>query len=258
MADNVTAPATGAVFASDDVGGVQYPRVKIAFGADGSASDVNTGNALPVALDAASLAALENTTVTGPLTNAELRASAVPVSISGTVATASGANPVIQSNTITLSGAFSYAIGVLIGGSASANNSANRLQFASAAPAGGSIKIARARLYKSQATNAGGFRLWLFRGDPAAALSANNAAVSTGTAIGNSTATVRLIGRIDFDGPSGTVGSDGAVIIGVPLEGPRIVATLAAGQTDLFGVIECRSPYSGLSGETFSVTLELE
>jgi hypothetical protein len=65
MPDNVTAPGTGVVFASDDVGGVQYPRVKISFGADGSAGDVNTGTPLPVTLG---------------LTDAQLRAAAVPVS----------------------------------------------------------------------------------------------------------------------------------------------------------------------------------
>lgn len=49
MADNViaNAGAGGATFATDDIAGVHYPRTKIAFGADGAASDVATGNPLP-------------------------------------------------------------------------------------------------------------------------------------------------------------------------------------------------------------------
>lgn len=48
MADNITTPA-GPVLASDDIGGIQYPRTKVSFGADGSATDVSTGNPMPVA-----------------------------------------------------------------------------------------------------------------------------------------------------------------------------------------------------------------
>jgi len=56
MADNIIAPATGAVLATDDVGGVHYPRTKMSFGADGVAKDVSSADPLPVALptDAAS------------------------------------------------------------------------------------------------------------------------------------------------------------------------------------------------------------
>ena len=48
MADNVTLPGTGAVVATDDVGGYQYQRVKLAVGADGSATDVSSAAPLPV------------------------------------------------------------------------------------------------------------------------------------------------------------------------------------------------------------------
>lgn len=48
MADNVTAPGTGTVFASDDIGGVHYQRVKPVVGADGSATDVSSANPLPI------------------------------------------------------------------------------------------------------------------------------------------------------------------------------------------------------------------
>lgn len=166
---------------------------------------------------------------------------------------------VFPSTVITLAGAASFAIGQLIGGSASANAAANRLQFANVAPAGGIVRISRARLYKLQTTLAGGFRLWLFRGDPQTAIAASGAAIAAGTAIGRDSASAtRLVGRIDFDGPSGIAGSDGAMMLGVPVDGERIVAGLASGQTDLFGALECRSPYSGALNETFQVVLETE
>ena len=51
MADNTTLnPGTGGdVIASDDIGGVKYQRVKVAVGADGSATDATEATPLPVA-----------------------------------------------------------------------------------------------------------------------------------------------------------------------------------------------------------------
>ena len=70
MADNIGyTPGTGATVAADDVSGVLYQRVKLAFGADGSASDVASGNGLPV------------DTGLNPLTDAQLRASALPLPV---------------------------------------------------------------------------------------------------------------------------------------------------------------------------------
>ena len=52
MADNITALAnTGSgtdVFATDDIGGVNYPRTKVGFGVDGSYVDASATNPLPV------------------------------------------------------------------------------------------------------------------------------------------------------------------------------------------------------------------
>lgn len=63
--------AGGDTIAADDLGtlngspvtGVKAQRVKIGFGADGDFNDASASNPLPVALDAASLAALESVTV---------------------------------------------------------------------------------------------------------------------------------------------------------------------------------------------------
>lgn len=53
MADNVAiTPGAGATVACDDVGGVLYQRVKPAFGADGSATDVSSSAPLPVTASA--------------------------------------------------------------------------------------------------------------------------------------------------------------------------------------------------------------
>jgi len=72
MADNVTASNGGSaqpqyVFATDDIGSVQYPRFKVTFGVDGVATDVSAGSPLP----------------TTGLTRAELDSS--PVFINGAV-----------------------------------------------------------------------------------------------------------------------------------------------------------------------------
>lgn len=48
MADDVTLPGTGAVIATDDVGGRQFQVIKPAFGADGSATLVSPAAPLPV------------------------------------------------------------------------------------------------------------------------------------------------------------------------------------------------------------------
>ena len=48
MADNLTAPATGAVLATDEIAGAHYPRTKVSFGTDGNAVDVSATNPFPV------------------------------------------------------------------------------------------------------------------------------------------------------------------------------------------------------------------
>lgn len=51
MADNVTLPGTGSAVAADDIGGVQFQRVKLVHGSDGvNDGDVAGGNGLPVLL----------------------------------------------------------------------------------------------------------------------------------------------------------------------------------------------------------------
>jgi hypothetical protein len=57
MADNYLTNAnttTGSTFASDDIGGVHYPRVKPSWGVDGAATDVAVAAPLPVQASAES------------------------------------------------------------------------------------------------------------------------------------------------------------------------------------------------------------
>ncbi len=88
MADNITVtPGTGATVATEDVAGVQHQKVKVEFGADGAATMVSASNPLPVVqtgtpalpTGAATAANQQN----DALTNTQLRASAVPVSFTG-------------------------------------------------------------------------------------------------------------------------------------------------------------------------------
>ena len=55
MADNYAAtPGVGITFAGDDIGGVMSPRIKVQWGADGTATDVSAAAPMPV--DAAAAA----------------------------------------------------------------------------------------------------------------------------------------------------------------------------------------------------------
>lgn len=89
MADNVAiTPGTGATIATDDIGGAQYQRVKLTLGADGANDgDVSASNPVPV---------------TGGLTDAQLRATPVPVS--GTVTISDGSGPVTVDGTVSVTG----------------------------------------------------------------------------------------------------------------------------------------------------------
>lgn len=74
MSDSVgITPGSGAEIAVDEIAGIKHQRVKVQIGVDGTATDVNAANPMPIT-------APSGIAVTGALTDAELRASAVPVS----------------------------------------------------------------------------------------------------------------------------------------------------------------------------------
>lgn len=77
MADNVNiTPGSGEVVAADEVAGAKYQRVKIAWGADGTAGETTTSNPLPVQTVTANTTIADGrTTVTTAGTRVALAAS---------------------------------------------------------------------------------------------------------------------------------------------------------------------------------------
>ena len=67
MADNVTLPGTGSAVATDDIGGIQYQRVKPSWGSDGTAVDVDATNPLPTSNNATIFRFSTNNTSTAQL-----------------------------------------------------------------------------------------------------------------------------------------------------------------------------------------------
>jgi hypothetical protein len=59
MADNVVLPGTGDTVATDDVGGVQFQRVKLDIGGDGESDPVTADAPLPISVYGEAVEALE-------------------------------------------------------------------------------------------------------------------------------------------------------------------------------------------------------
>lgn len=93
MVDNVTtnAGSGGAVFATDDIAGVQHTRVKVQFGVDGSATDASATDPLPVTTASLPLPS-------GASTEATLSALNTKVPAQGQATMAASAPVVIASN----------------------------------------------------------------------------------------------------------------------------------------------------------------
>ena len=88
MSDNIQLPNTTTSVSTDEVNGAHVQKIKVTLGGDGDdGGTVSAFNPMPVKLDATSLAALENITVTvdnpanAGLTDSQLRATPVPVSM---------------------------------------------------------------------------------------------------------------------------------------------------------------------------------
>jgi hypothetical protein len=90
MADFVSiTPGSGADIATDEIAGLKHQRVKISVGADGSATDLAFGQALSGASLPVVIASDQSAiSVSGPATDAQLRATPLP--ISGTVTANAG------------------------------------------------------------------------------------------------------------------------------------------------------------------------
>lgn len=226
MADNITTPGVGTILASDDVGGVQYPRSKAVWGADGVANDVSAANPLPVALSGSSNAV-----------NATPVASEVHVGQVGGYAINPSATITRPANTT------AYASGDLVANSATAGSVAYGT-LTIARKAAGSAGINRVRLSKSNVslTNAQ-FRVHLYRSAPTFANGDNGAWSTNGVA--------NYLGYVDVTMDMAfTDGAFGAAVF------PAQLAVKLASGTTIAWALEARAAYTPASAETF--TLELE
>lgn len=101
MADNTTLPAGagGDTISTDDIGGgVKVQNMKVQFGGDGVATAVELGVGLPVSI-VGTVTVSGTVTASGPLTDAQLRATPVPVS--GTVTANAGSGTFTVAGTVT-------------------------------------------------------------------------------------------------------------------------------------------------------------
>lgn len=141
-----------------------------------------------------------------------------------------------------------YASGDLVANSTTAGSVAP-MTFAVARTAGGSGMIRRARLRKTGAGVTGAsFRLHLYRAAPATITNGDNGAWLTS---GNAD----YMGAIDIT--CDRVFTDGASGNGVPLAGTEINFDLPDGVSNIRGLLEARGAYTPISGEVFTVELEV-
>lgn len=284
MADNGTA-ASGPTIAWDDIGpGVAYQRVKVTWGADGTATDASAANPLPVtvtgsaavtgtfwqatqpvsgtvtanagsgtfAISAASLPlpAGASTAAKQPALGTAGTPSADVISVQG----ASGGSPLRVGNTAVVSANFTrpadttaYAIGDLVANSTTAGSVAP-LSFSNviqAAGSGGLVRRAKIRTGNTSITNAS-FRIHFY-------------AVTETSSVGDNTAIV-LPSVADYRGSIDVTldkaFADGACGFGIPAVGDSIVIDPASG-TSLFALIEARAAYTPTSAQVFTVELEV-
>lgn len=92
MVDNVTlnSGSGGASLATDDIGGVHHQRVKVQFGADGTATDVSSAAPLPVDLGANNDVTITSGSITANA-GTNLNTSALALESGGNLATLAGA-----------------------------------------------------------------------------------------------------------------------------------------------------------------------
>jgi hypothetical protein len=211
------------------------------------------------ATDLASAPASANISLNGAtaLTDAQLRASAVPVSLAaGTnnIGAVTSNNSLIErvASFIRPADTTTYASGDLVANNTTAGSVVPLTFTTVTRSAGDSVRIERARINTSNAllTNAS-FRLHLFETTPVPTVGDNGVFNTAGVL-----ATSGIDGYLgNFSitlSNSGTTGSSGR---GVPDVGSAIIATPATG-TSIFGLLEVTAAYVPVSAATFTVSLE--
>lgn len=145
-----------------------------------------------------------------------------------------------------------YAAGQLVAASTTAG-SVTALQFNAARVAGGSGLIRRARLTKSGTSlTSATFDLMLYR--PTAGGTCPTSAAGDGAAFSTDSALMYL-GRIPI--AMDQAFTDGAKGFGTPATGSEIAFDSPAGLTTLCGLVRVTGAYTPLSGEVFTVALEI-
>lgn len=223
MTDNFAFnPAGASTGASDEIGGVHYPRVKIVWGVDGSVADASASNPLPV-LGTAGTALLGK--VKTKFINATFGTITRPAATD-----AYAANDAV-SNSITDGSVTSQSVTI-----SDVNDD--------------TVSIERIRIDSTDTGVAGkAFRVWLYRTDPTASsgiVGADNEAYSTkrGTFIGTMSGTFRTF-------------SDGSVAVCVPDEGPRIITIPGSGARTVYALLQTLEAFTpSANSTTFILTAE--
>ncbi len=246
MADNTTLPGTGAIIATDDIGGgVQVQRTKQTFGADGTATDVSTANPLPVvqtgtpALPTGAATAAAQTTGNTSLGSIDTKLSGALTAVGQTV---------MASATVTRpADTTAYAAQDVI---ANATSGAAVITFANAARInGGSGTITKARAVTDQAANTARLRLHLYHTAPT--MMQDNAAFLTDWANRN-----KSIGAIDF-GPMAQEATGGTAA-GATNKTDRLAFVCPAGSSSIFGILETLDGFTPASAQNFFNELTIE
>lgn len=246
MADNITVTqGSGTTLASDDISGVQYPRIKVSWGVDGSAVDASATNPLPV------------TTTQLP---SSLGQTTMAASTSVAIASNQSNVPVISNNSeVRLQASFTrpsdttaYAAGDLVANNTSSGSVVVPAFTNAIRSAGDCVRIERVRVSKTSTslTNAS-FRVHLFETVPVPTVGDNgvfnNASVLATSQVLNYAGSMSLTMTWS--------GSDGAIGIGTPTTGPAITIAPTSGTT-IWALLEVTAAYTPASGETFQITLE--
>lgn len=246
MADNIqVTQGNGITMATDDISGVQYPRVKISWGVDGAAVDASATNPFPVT-------STQLPTALGQTTMAASTSVVIASNQSNVPVVSNNSEVRISANFTRPADTTAYTAGDLVANSTS-SGSVVPLSFANAVrTAGDCVRIERVRIEKSTTslTNAS-FRFHLFEASPTVTIGDNTAFNSSGALSCNNV--LNYVGS--FSATLTNSGSDGAIGFALPTTGSGVTASPTSG-TSLFGLLEATAAYTPGNAEVFYVVLE--
>jgi hypothetical protein len=227
MADNVTLPATGSVVASDDVGGVQYQRVKLVDGTLDSSAGIPGDATNGLDVDVTRIQAGENH-----------------------LGEVGGRTVVISASFTRPADTNAYAAGDAVTNSTS---SPSQMTFSGAGRVNGAsgVILSAVLIDEANQTTKGQFELWLF--DTSVTPDNDNAAFARSNAECET-----LIGVIPFNTAfvaNAGSGSSGKVVF--PAPGLSIPFKCGGATTSIFGLLVVRNAYTPISAEKLVVRLQI-